>query len=96
MGRGVVALIVHELGATIANHHDGQALVTEVEERLSARAEKLYARERRLKERERNVREAERLLRARTMPMAQVRLDVGRNDPCPCGSGLKYKRCHGG
>jgi hypothetical protein len=19
----------------------------------------------------------------------------GRNDPCPCGSGLKYKRCHG-
>ena len=21
---------------------------------------------------------------------------VGRNDPCPCGSGLKFKRCHGG
>jgi uncharacterized protein len=21
---------------------------------------------------------------------------VGRNDPCPCGSGLKYKKCHGG
>ena len=20
---------------------------------------------------------------------------VGRNDPCPCGSGLKYKACHG-
>ncbi|HET7501038.1 MAG TPA: YchJ family protein [Kofleriaceae bacterium] len=20
---------------------------------------------------------------------------VGRNDPCPCGSGMKYKRCHG-
>jgi hypothetical protein len=20
---------------------------------------------------------------------------LGRNDPCPCGSGLKYKRCHG-
>ena len=20
---------------------------------------------------------------------------VGRNDPCPCGSGRKYKRCHG-
>ena len=19
----------------------------------------------------------------------------GRNDPCPCGSGKKYKRCHG-
>ena len=20
---------------------------------------------------------------------------VGRNDPCPCGSGQKYKNCHG-
>jgi radical SAM superfamily enzyme YgiQ (UPF0313 family)/Flp pilus assembly protein TadD len=25
--------------------------------------------------------------------MANVKL--GRNDPCPCGSGKKYKRCHG-
>jgi uncharacterized protein len=28
----------------------------------------------------------------------QVRRDtpkVGRNDPCPCGSGKKYKQCHG-
>jgi preprotein translocase subunit SecA len=26
-----------------------------------------------------------------------VRVDekVGRNDPCPCGSGKKYKKCHG-
>jgi len=22
-------------------------------------------------------------------------LKVGRNDPCPCGSGKKYKVCHG-
>ncbi len=22
--------------------------------------------------------------------------NVGRNDPCPCGSGLKYKQCHAG
>ena len=21
---------------------------------------------------------------------------VGRNDPCPCGSSKKYKKCHGG
>ncbi|MCI0435272.1 MAG: SEC-C domain-containing protein [Gemmatimonadetes bacterium] len=20
---------------------------------------------------------------------------MGRNDPCPCGSGKKYKKCHG-
>jgi preprotein translocase subunit SecA len=24
-----------------------------------------------------------------------VSTKVGRNDPCPCGSGKKYKRCHG-
>lgn len=22
-------------------------------------------------------------------------MKVGRNDPCPCGSGKKYKHCHG-
>ncbi len=27
-------------------------------------------------------------------PMGQV-ARVGRNDPCPCGSGKKYKQCHG-
>ena len=21
--------------------------------------------------------------------------EVGRNDPCPCGSGKKFKKCHG-
>ena len=21
--------------------------------------------------------------------------NIGRNDPCPCGSGKKYKKCHG-
>lgn len=25
----------------------------------------------------------------------QPKHPVGRNDPCPCGSGLKYKKCHG-
>ena len=24
-----------------------------------------------------------------------VNLNISRNDPCPCGSGLKYKYCHG-
>lgn len=26
---------------------------------------------------------------------AQATPKVGRNDPCPCGSGKKYKKCHG-
>jgi preprotein translocase subunit SecA len=25
----------------------------------------------------------------------RVEHKVGRNDPCPCGSGKKYKNCHG-
>jgi len=28
-------------------------------------------------------------------PMVRVSEKVGRNDPCPCGSGKKYKHCHG-
>ncbi len=30
-------------------------------------------------------------------PKAQLlsKKEIGRNDPCPCGSGKKYKKCHG-
>ena len=28
-------------------------------------------------------------------PMVRDAPKVGRNDPCPCGSGKKYKQCHG-
>jgi preprotein translocase subunit SecA len=28
-------------------------------------------------------------------PVKREAEKVGRNDPCPCGSGKKYKRCHG-
>jgi preprotein translocase subunit SecA len=28
-------------------------------------------------------------------PIKRATAKVGRNDPCPCGSGLKYKKCHG-
>jgi preprotein translocase subunit SecA len=33
--------------------------------------------------------EAQRQAEAANLPK------VGRNDPCPCGSGKKYKQCHG-
>ncbi|MBE6203284.1 MAG: preprotein translocase subunit SecA [Rikenellaceae bacterium] len=32
--------------------------------------------------------------RSKTAPI-KVDKSVGRNDPCPCGSGKKYKHCHG-
>ena len=46
------------------------------------------------------------LFRIEAVPQEQVRQvavatndpkfkDVGRNDPCPCGSGKKFKKCHG-
>jgi preprotein translocase subunit SecA len=28
-------------------------------------------------------------------PVRRDQPKVGRNDPCPCGSGKKYKKCHG-
>lgn len=31
---------------------------------------------------------------ARPQPIV-AKPHIGRNDPCPCGSGLKYKNCHG-
>jgi len=31
----------------------------------------------------------------KTQPVKRDMPKVGRNDPCPCGSGKKYKHCHG-
>jgi preprotein translocase subunit SecA len=40
---------------------------------------------------------AEGVSRTQAKPETFVRTDkkVGRNDPCPCGSGKKFKQCHG-
>ncbi|TXT26126.1 MAG: preprotein translocase subunit SecA [Gallionellaceae bacterium] len=32
---------------------------------------------------------------AERQPITRPGAKVGRNDPCPCGSGRKYKQCHG-
>jgi len=32
---------------------------------------------------------------AAPQPITRAHPKVGRNDPCPCGSGKKYKQCHG-
>ena len=32
---------------------------------------------------------------AEKKPVVNKEKKVGRNDPCPCGSGKKYKKCHG-
>jgi len=97
MGRGVAGLIVHELG-TVEGSTTGGGLVFagELQRRLVARAENLDVREQRLDDRERSLRVSERRLRARATPFASsVFAKVGRNEPCLCGSGFKFKRCHG-
>jgi preprotein translocase subunit SecA len=32
---------------------------------------------------------------AKAKPMVRDQPKVGRNEPCPCGSGKKFKKCHG-
>jgi len=70
--------------------------VTQLQNQLIARSEALDVREHRLDERERTLKAAQRLVRTRTRPIDMRNVaGVGRNDLCPCGSGYKYKRCHG-
>jgi hypothetical protein len=97
MGAGIAALITHELGGLVeASDQPGAVFDGELQRRLLTRIEALDAREQRLDERERSLRSSERLLRARVRPLdLPDRVSVGRNDPCPCRSGFKYKRCHG-
>lgn len=62
-----------------------------VEERLRAWSEHLRRWEGELEVRERRVEFA---LKVAAQP-TEVATKVGRNERCPCGSGLKYKHCHG-
>jgi preprotein translocase subunit SecA len=39
--------------------------------------------------------DAEGATRTKQKTVKRDRPKVGRNDPCPCGSGKKYKKCHG-
>jgi len=41
------------------------------------------------------VLEGGRLMPARVETFRREAPKVGRNDPCPCGSGKKFKKCHG-
>jgi hypothetical protein len=97
MGRGVARLIAHELGTVEGSTTGGGVVFAgELRQRLVARAEELDERERGLDERARSLRASERQMRARATRLApSAHAKIGRNEPCPCGSGLKYKRCHG-
>ena len=101
MGQAIAVLVGHELATVV-----GEALdrVFDLQSALEQRASRLDARERELDERENRLRRAEDLLREREARLRQksapvsgavAPVMVGRNEACPCGSGIKYKRCHG-
>ena len=60
--------------------------------------EQREARERELEQAERNARaqaEAEAAADRKQQPLQREEEKIGRNAPCPCGSGKKYKKCCG-
>ena len=40
------------------------------------------------------VRTAQGNVKKETVLIMRSRAKIGRNDPCPCNSGKKYKQCH--
>lgn len=101
MGQAIAVLIGHELATVV---HDAPDRVFDLQSALEEWARRLDVRERELDEREHQLRRAEALLRERearhrersaSIPDVTAAVRVGRNEPCPCGSGFKYKRCHG-
>ncbi len=59
--------------------------------RMRERGERLRRWEEALEVRERQAGAVSKL----TSPESTGRAKIGRNERCPCGSGLKYKHCHG-
>ncbi len=106
MGEGVARLIFGELetvvdgvGTTAAELADQIAeKAAERSERMDARQRELAVRAEGLRTKEERLRTWERELRTPRSPAAHPRygVKVGRNERCPCGSGFKYKHCHGG
>jgi len=108
MGRAIAMLIDRELVSVFGDQTDDhlpafelaarQEQVTRREEkaavvegRLQAWNAHLRARENELETRERRVEFA---VKTSAHPV-EAETKVGRNERCPCGSGLKYKHCHG-
>ena len=97
MGRAIIALVQHELCSVLDGAGDQPVFLAELEGRFDQRQSGLDAREHSLQAREHSL-----LNRQGRAPDDRVSIrpppgvaKVGRNDRCPCGSGIKYKRCHG-
>ena len=111
MGRAIATLIGHELAGVVNEPADGAAPGARLGEELTRREAQFADREQELRRvearlrawevelhrRERDVHARQRRAAspAPPIPPEQSPGRVGRNERCPCGSGRKYKRCHG-
>ena len=105
MGDGVAGLILNELKTVVGvDGASGAAFAEEIARQAEEGASQLDTRQRQLdvraqelRRREEHLRAWEQRLRKPRVAGSQIRtgVKVGRNERCPCGSGQKYKRCHG-
>jgi len=93
MGRAVAELIQSELRSVLGDA-DASPLLARMSQDLDERVALLDAREREIDDWEKTLSAMTRATII-TRPFAPSVRRVGRNEPCPCRSGLKYKRCHG-
>lgn len=110
MGRAIAILIGHELAGVVDDAEPAgasplairageelarrEAEVTRREQELTVTEAGLGAWEMELRRRQREVDARQRRTASPTLAGGSWGR-VGRNEPCPCGSGRKYKRCHG-
>ena len=102
MGAGIARLVCEELETVVDGEGTTAAqFADQIAEKAQERSVQLDARQRGLEAQAEGLRRKEERLRAweqklRTPQTAAARIvKVGRNERCPCGSGLKYKHCHG-
>ena len=82
----------HYVGLKSPREHEGDDVYTEEEiEELKRRHQEML--EAQLEAAKRAQEEQEK--GESNQPVKRKTAKVGRNDPCPCGSGKKYKKCHG-
>jgi len=67
--------------------------VTRLIPNLAAGTGAVSAEQKNLREMERKAQEIGSVTKSVGLP-AEASAKAGRNDPCPCGSGKKYKKCH--
>ncbi len=104
MGEGIARLIGGELKTVVDGEGTTAAqLAEQIAEQAQERSLQLDARQRGLEAQAEGLRRKEERLRTwertlRTPPAVENRdnVKVGRNERCPCRSGLKFKHCHGG